>query len=220
MTDAFGSWRKRRAAKRVKPGDGRALAPFRWWQLLTRSLMHLRLTGAEGRLVRYAIDVRHLGNAQTGAVEAQLFREGHQLSAATLPAVFTIEGGTIEVAASVFGLKRAHYVTESGTEQQLEADPRSAEGRRERLDHTHPKLSRWVGWMSLVVLILGLAVLIPQLLAQLSQIPWVEDSIGSFAAPFQLATWSNLVVTLATVVASTERALRLRYHWLLDGSVG
>jgi hypothetical protein len=32
--------------------------------------------------------------------------------------------------------------------------------------------------------------------------------------------WGNLVLGFGTVAASTERALRLRYNWLLDGGAG
>jgi hypothetical protein len=34
----------------------------------------------------------------------------------------------------------------------------------------------------------------------------------------QLPVWANIALTIAAAVASTERALRLRYHWLLDGA--
>jgi hypothetical protein len=31
-------WNDRRLVKRVKPGDGRQLEPFRWWQMTRRSV--------------------------------------------------------------------------------------------------------------------------------------------------------------------------------------
>ena len=42
-------WRRRRAARRVKDGDGHPLKRFRWWQTGTRSLLSLRLARADGR---------------------------------------------------------------------------------------------------------------------------------------------------------------------------
>ncbi|NKY97978.1 hypothetical protein HGB44_09960 [Nocardiopsis dassonvillei subsp. albirubida] len=36
----FKEWRRHRAAQRVKPGNGRPLKPFRWWQLTFRALAH------------------------------------------------------------------------------------------------------------------------------------------------------------------------------------
>jgi hypothetical protein len=220
MTSAIGDWRKRRATQRVRPGDGRALPRFRWWQLLSRSLFSLTITDATGRRSVYAVDVRHMGNATTGEVEGKLYLDNTQLLQARLPAVFPVDGGTIEVVASPFGLKRCHYVLPDGSERQLEPDPRSAEGLRARLDRSHPALSRAIGMVSLAVLIAGLAILIPQLLATLSQIPPVADTVGSFSSPIRLATVPNIVVTLVTAAASSERALRLRHNWLLDGGAG
>src|SRR4051794_8552169 len=100
-------WRRRRAAKRVKPGTGRELTPFRWWQPFSRSLYSLVL----GR------------------------DDGHQ-AVSKLPAVFPIPGGTIEVAESPFGLKRCHYVTAGGEEYPLVPDHTSTEGRRARQRRT------------------------------------------------------------------------------------
>ncbi|MFC3996126.1 hypothetical protein ACFOVU_09390 [Nocardiopsis sediminis] len=36
-------WSRRLAAQRVKPGNGRRLKPFRWWQPTSRALFYLRL---------------------------------------------------------------------------------------------------------------------------------------------------------------------------------
>ena len=49
----FEDWRRRRAAGRVKSGDGHPLKPFRWWQQFSRALFYLR---ADGR-AEYAVDV-------------------------------------------------------------------------------------------------------------------------------------------------------------------
>lgn len=218
MTDAFRSWRKNRAAKRIKPGTGRPLKPFRWWQMLNRSLFYLRLPSADGAAEVYAIDVNHLGNKDTWEVEAHLYRNGIHQAVSRTPAAFPVGTGTIEVATSAFGMKRCHYVTANGTEQQLEPDPRSAEGRRAHLERTHPTLSRWIGVVSVVLLVIGVVLLVPQIIDPISEIPSVADSIGTFTSPIQLSVAQNTVVTLVFVVASTERALRLRYHWLLDAA--
>lgn len=114
--------RRRRAAKRVKPGDGRPLTPFRWWQQLSRSLFHLHLAGADGRRTVYAVDVRTTGD-ENGYVRAELYRDGRHHATSKVPAAFRVEGGVIEVAATQFGLKRCHYVTPDGLEQQLVRTP-------------------------------------------------------------------------------------------------
>jgi hypothetical protein len=216
----FDEARRFMAARRLKPGDGRPLKPFRWWQVLSRALFTLQLTGPEGETTIYAVSINHWGDKTTGEVEAHLYRDGHQQAVSRMPAVFPVEGGTIEVAVSAFGLKRCHYVTEEGTQQQLTPDPRSGEGRRARFDREQPGLSRTLGGLSLAVLVIGLLILIPQLVETLSAIPPIAENLGTFTSPITLSTWGNVAVTAVTVVASTERALRLRYNALLDGSVG
>lgn len=119
-------WRRRRAVRRVRSGDGRALKRFRWWQLLVR-------------------DGRHHAQSK-------------------LPAAFPVQGDTVEVRMSAFGLKRCHYVIVEGTEHQLVPDPGSAEGCR-----AHPALSRAIGVLSAIVLVIAVALLFPQLVEQLTQ---------------------------------------------------
>jgi catechol 2,3-dioxygenase-like lactoylglutathione lyase family enzyme len=216
----FKEWRHRRAVQRVKPGDGRPLKRFRWWQMLTRALFHLRLMNDDGRQTLYAVDVKHQ-NASDGYVKAHLYLDGRHHAESRVPAVFPVQGGTVEVRASAFGLKRCHYVTAEGAEFQLVPDPGSAEGRRARLDRSHPALSLCMGFLSVIVLVIGLALLILQLAEQITRDPeGVAQYVGTFISPIDLSAGVNAVVGLVTVAASTERALRLRYNWLLDGGAG
>src|SRR3712207_8039331 len=71
----LGELRRRRAAKRVNPGDGRPLKRFRWWQQFSRSLFYLELLGSDGRRTVYAVDVRPMGD-EDGRVLANLYRDG------------------------------------------------------------------------------------------------------------------------------------------------
>ncbi|MFH8239046.1 hypothetical protein [Streptomyces sp. NPDC018321] len=216
----FDKWRHRRAVRRVEPGDGRPLKRFRWWQTLTRALFHLELTDDGGRRTVYTVDVRHQ-NRSEGHVRAHLYLDGRHHAASRVPAVFPVRGGTVEVRTSAFGLKRCHYVTAEGTAHQLVPDPASAEGRRARLDRAHPALSRCTGFLSSTVLVIGLALLVLQLAEQITRSPeGVAQYVGTFTSPVDLPAWGTAVVGFATVAASTERALRLRYHWLLDGGAG
>ncbi|WP_445515351.1 hypothetical protein [Streptomyces sp. NEAU-174] len=216
----FKEWRHRRAVQRVKPGDGRPLKRFRWWQMLTRALFHLRLMNDDGRQMVYAVDVKHQ-SAADGYVKAHLYLDGRHHAESRVPAVFPVQGGTVEVKASGFGLKRCHYVTAEGSEFQLVPDPASAEGRRARFERSHPALSRWIGFLSVLVLVIGLVLLILQLAEQVTRDPeGLAQYVGTFTSPIDLSAWGNTAVGLITVAASTERALRLRYHWLLDGGVG
>lgn len=208
----------RRGARRTERGDGHVVPPFRWWQLLSRSLFHLQLTGQGGAIETWSVDVRHGGDSD-GNVHAQLYRDGLHHARSTLPAAFVVPGGTIEVVTSGFGLERCHYVPHDGSERQLVPDPASAEGRRARLERTHPALSRVIGLASASVLVVALVLGVPQIIEQVTQIPPVAQSVGSFVSPFHLPTVANLSLLAATLVASTERALRLRYDWLLDGGL-
>jgi hypothetical protein len=210
--------RRRRAAKRAKPGDGHALQRYRWWQPFSRSLLHLRLVAADGRPETWSVDVR-LGGDDNGVVRAQLYRDGVNQATSTLPAAFPVPGGVIEVAASGYGLKRAHFIADDGTERQLSPDAASAEGRRARLHRRSPGLSRAIGGLSSIVLVVALALGIPQLAEQITSIPPVADAVGTFESPIHLPPWANISLIVAALVASTERALRLRYNWLLDGGL-
>jgi hypothetical protein len=210
--------RRRRAAKRAKPGDGHALQRYRWWQPFSRSLLHLRLVAADGRPETWSVDVR-LGGDDNGVVRAQLYRDGVNQATSTLPAAFPVPGGVIEVAASGYGLKRAHFIADDGTERQLSPDAASAEGRRARLHRRSPGLSRAIGGLSIIVLVVALALGIPQLAEQITSIPPVADAVGTFESPIHLPPWANISLIVAALVASTERALRLRYNWLLDGGL-
>ncbi|MFC7894151.1 hypothetical protein [Streptomyces sp. NPDC057381] len=216
----FDEWRHRRALRRVEPGNGRPLKPFRWWQTLTRALFHLKLTDDDGRRTVYTVDVRHQ-NQSEGHVRAHLYLDGRHHAESRVPAVFPVRGGTVEVRTSAFGLKRCHYVTAEGSAHRLVPDPASAEGRRARLDRAHPALSRCMGFLSSTVLVIGLVLLVLQLAEQITRSPeGVAQYVGTFTSPVDLPAWGNAVVGLATAAASTERALRLRYHWLLDGGAG
>lgn len=164
------------------------------------------------------MDVRLAGD-ENGVVRARLYRDGMNQATSKLPAAFPVPGGLIEVAASGYGLKRAHFVGDDGIERQLSPDPASAEGRRARLQTKAPRLSRAIGGASIIVLIVALVLGIPQLAEQITQIPPIADAIGTFESPIHLPPWTNVTLVVAALLASTERALRLRYNRLLDGGL-
>ncbi|OUZ11036.1 hypothetical protein BHE97_06285 [Aeromicrobium sp. PE09-221] len=214
----FSDWSRRRAARRVKAGDGHPLQRYRWWQPLSRSLLHIELPAQDGQTHTWSVDVRLWGD-EDGNVLGQLYRDGRHHAQSKLPATFPVPGGHIEVVTTQFGLKRCHFVGTDGSERQLVPDPASAEGRRARLDRRHPLVGRALSLMSIVVLLFAAVLGIPQIVDQISHIPLVAESIGTFTSPFGLPAWLNITLVVATLVASTERALRLRNHWLLDGGL-
>lgn len=57
-----------------------------------------------------------------------------------------------------------------------------------------------------------------QLAQQITEVPAVAERVGSFTAPVRPPAWCNAVLTLVTLAAGTERALRVRYSRLLDGT--
>jgi len=205
-------------AKKSKPGDGAPLRRYRWWQLFSRALFHIRLPDADGTPHRWSVDVALWGDSD-GEVVARLFRDDVNEASSKLPAAFTVPGGTIEVAASSYGLKRCHFVGSDGSVRQLSPDPASAEGRRARLDRDHRGISRLVSVVSVIVLVVAVVLGVPQIAEEVTRIPWVAENVGVFVSPIHLPAWFNISLFIATLVASTERALRLRYHWLLDGGL-
>jgi hypothetical protein len=209
------------AAKRVRPGDGRLLQDFRWWHLLAgRKLFFLRTAGHGGTEIAYAVDV-HLSGRQSddaGYGKAHLFRDGRHYAQSRLPAVFSVEGGRIEVETTLVGLKRMHYVTDGGVEVQLAAHPRSAIGRRLRFDSAYPTASRMIAALSVFMLIIGIGLNGLQVLEPVLNIPPLAERFGSFESPVNLPLWLNVALGVAAGLGSAERALRLRHHWLLDGA--
>lgn len=211
----MGEWRRHRLARRIRPGTGRELRPFRWWQQFTRSLYSIRLNAGQSL---YTVDVRHRRRffSEDGKGTADLYLDGRHHAESKLPAAFPVPGGTIEVADSPFGLKRCHYVTEGGEEHQLTPDRASAEGRREHFARTHPALSRSAGVASVALLVISVLLLIPQLIAFAFKIPPVAERFGTFVSPIALPAWLNTLLSVGAVLASIERALRLRHSWFLD----
>ena len=207
----FDDWRRSRAAKRVKPGDGRALQRFRWCHLFSRALFNIRLSDSNGRQVNYALDVprRRDPGYDFGKGKAHLYLDGRHHAESRIPAAFLVHDGAIEVAVSRYGIKRAHYVTDVGEEQQLTPDPNSAEGRRGQLDRLHPALSRWMGLCSVMMLITGAILLMLQLAEPISEIPPIAAA-GSTVR--ETDTNANGERTCPVAAASTAIPYRRRYR--------
>lgn len=208
------TWRRGILAHRVRPGDGSALPPYRWWHAPVRTLMLLTVRAGSGGTTTYAVDVRTLGDRSDGDVRARLYTNGLQTAWSKVPAMFSVPGGTIDVRVGTFGVQRCHFVPAHGAEQRLHPHPRSAQGRRARFDRRHPLASRAIGAVSAVIVLGALAVTVPQLIEVISAVPPVADSVGAFTSPISLTPLQNIVVTLAAIVASYERALRLRATWV------
>ena len=182
---------------RERPGDGRALAPMRWWQSLYRSVM-----GTDHGGVRWDVDMDFFEWQDTFV----LYRDGRQDRIQHGKAAFGLQDG------ARIGLRRAHLVLPDGTERPLEPARGTAERWRADLEDRHPILSRRLGAASWTVLVVALALQVPQLVALASELTgWF-----TFTSPISLPSWLNTPLSIAGVLAGIERALWLRYHWLLD----
>ncbi|WP_204758499.1 hypothetical protein [Lentibacillus sediminis] len=212
MLRLFRRWRRQRSVNKVKRGDGHALKPYRWTHLLSRSLFYAKLHEDDGIVHTYAVDVHYFSEEET----AELYRDGKHYATSKLPAVFPVPGGFIEVAISTYGLKRMHFVTDDDSEYQLYPDRSSTEGLRTRFDRRFPRASSVIGTAAIVTLLVSLILGLPQLAALISQIPIVEEYLGSFESPFVLSDWLNTTLLTAGISAAIERTLMLRNHWLID----
>ncbi|MBK1786664.1 hypothetical protein [Prauserella cavernicola] len=211
---------------KVRSGDGSALAEFRLWQLFARSLFFLELPGPAQDRHLFAVDVRFMADAKSrkqhengeGKSPAALYRDGVQVARSNLPATFPVPGGVIEVAASSFGLKRMRFVREDGTEEALRPHPRSQEARRARFEQRHPVASSVVGAIAIAILLVALAGVIMEGIEAITKVPVIAEHVGRFTMPIDLPLWATIALVIAGVVAATERATRLKYHWLLDAA--
>ncbi|MFT0846956.1 hypothetical protein VR010_04285 [Actinomycetaceae bacterium L2_0104] len=147
---------------------------------------------------------------------AALYRDGEQILRSNLPAVFRVPEGVIEVEASLYGLSRMHYVRDDGAEYVLQPDRRTAEGLRARFGRRFPGLNKVIGAVAILILLVGLAVAIPQVVELITGIEFVAERVGSFTSPIKLPDWVNTTLLVAGIVAALERALTLRNHWLID----
>lgn len=154
------------------------------------------------------------------APPAALYRNGLQITRANLPATFAVPGGIIEVESSLYGMSRIHYVAEGEageTEIVLQPDRNAPEGLRARFDGHYPRTSKTIGWVAIVILVLGLVTGLPQVLELFTNMDVVSTWLGwSFESPIKLPNWANTTLFVAGILAATERALTLRNHWFLD----
>lgn len=208
----FARWRRKRAVTKVRPGDGKPLRPMRPWHALGRSVFHIELPDDDGVPHTFSVSVPFFDLDGT----VHLFRDGRRHAMAEAPAILPVPGGVIEVRTSTFGLARMHFVPDDGSEEQLLPDRASAEGLRARFGHRFPRASRVVAGLAVAVLLVGLAVGLPQILEQLTQIEWIAQNVGTFTSPVSLPAWANTTLFVAGLAAGIERGLTLRNHWLID----
>lgn len=176
----------------------------------------------------YAVDVHHFADEISDQIEekgaaskkitspAALYRDGVQVHRSDLPATFPVPGGVVDVAVSLYGLTRMHYVLDDGPERTLRPDRASLEGLRARFGRRFPRTSSAVGVVAVVVLLVGLVVAAPLALEMVTRLDIVSERLGTFTSPIDLPGWADTMLLVAGILAATERALTLRNHWLVD----
>lgn len=209
MLKKFNDFRKNRRIKKVKDANGEPLKRIRFWQYFQRTVFHKKIDQDV-----YSVDVDLYGKEWMGP-ESALYKNGVRIKESTVPSVYEVPGGFIEVKTTTYGVKRIHYVTDSD-EMQLVPDKHSLEGKRARFDSKFPTASRWVGYIAIVILIIGLIVGVPALMELITRIDLITDNFGTFTSPFQFPDWLNVTLVVLGLAAATERALSLKNHWLID----
>lgn len=209
-----------------KPGNGKPLKSFHWWQGLWRSVFGIDHDGAH-----WHVEVNFLDWDERVA----LYRNERQDRTQALPARFALDdGSTIEVRTSTYGIRRAHLVSPEGVEQQLVPVPGSAERWRADLERRRPGLSTTISVTSFLVLLAVIVLQVPQGLEWLADLsgeiaPELPENLAglagvleqfSFTSPWHFGPMVNGIITVAGLLALLERALRLRYSWWLDGLEG
>ncbi|MGJ9422951.1 hypothetical protein [Aeromicrobium sp. CF3.5] len=182
--------------------------------MFRRALFAIELpAGGGGESKVYAVDVQVWGD-KNGEVKAHLYMDGLHHAESKIPARLPVPGGVIEVEVTTFGLKRCHFVSDSGTERHLTPHPQSAEGRRAGFERNHPSASRWVGIVSVILILVGGGLAILQIIEPISEVPPLASRFGTFDSPVDLPLWAVIALGAGAVLGSTERALRLQYSWL------
>ncbi|MBE1533168.1 hypothetical protein [Actinomadura algeriensis] len=191
---------------------GQRLQPFRRREMLHRALFTISHDGPDGPRRTWTVDVRM---KDLGWV-AGLYLDGARQEEHDVPAAFAVPGGTIEVKASMYGITRMHLVLDSGRERRLAPVAGTAEDLRGRLARRHPRLSRTIGVLAIAILVVNLALAVPQAIEIVTGLPPIADHVGSFTSPVSTPPWLTAVLVFAGIVAATERVLMRRHNRLLD----
>ena len=154
MLEKYKSFRKKRRIKKVKDANGEPLKKIHFWQYLHRTVFHKRIGGD-----LYSVDVDLYGKELMGP-ERALYKNGVRIKESTVPSVYEVPGGFIEVETTTYGVKKINYVTDTD-EVQLIPDRHSLEGKRASFDSKFLSASKWVGYIAIVILIIGLIIAIP-----------------------------------------------------------
>ena len=139
-----------------------------------------------------------------------LYRDGLEVEVQRSPATFHLDASaTIEASMSLLGMRRVDLVVE-GEPTMLTPVEGTAEGWRLQLVRERPDLSRLIGAISWIVLVIALVYEVPQLIALIGGVMGAD-----YEPPVVLPGAANLVLGIAALAAALERALRFKSNrWL------
>ena len=164
-----------------------------------------------GVLVRGQFEARHDGHLWTVDVDyldfgekLRLYRDGELFEVQKAPATFDVgDGATIEASMSMLGMRRVDLV-DDGSSTTLTPVDGTLEAWRCRFDRERPELSRAVGALSWIVLVVAFPFGIGELLA-----------LAGIDNPLVLGQPLNTLLGLVALAAVLERALRFKSsRWL------
>ncbi|MBK1783758.1 hypothetical protein [Prauserella cavernicola] len=195
----------------TREADEQRLKPFRRSEVLNRHLYTIEHTGPDGSPAVYTVEVD--ANVDW---DARLYVDEKRHGQQEMPAEFPVPGGKIEVNASMYGIQRVHFVSDTGEQTRLSPLPGTLEYLRARLAQRSPVLDRVIAWTAIVILVINLVLAVPQGLELLTGVPRVAELVGTFTSPVALPEWLNITLLLAGAAAAVERVLTLRRNKVLD----
>lgn len=143
----------------------------------------MELPGPHGVLLDHTVQI----DAGRDDGQAELYVDGRQQATAKMPASFPVPGGVIDVAIFLYGVKRMHLVGDDGTERRLAPVPGTLEHRRSRLHRRRPRVSRAVGGLAIVILVVNLVIAVPAGLEIITtHFDGIAQLVGVFRSPIQL----------------------------------
>jgi hypothetical protein len=176
--------------------QARSLRPLSGWDLVSRGRFETR---HEGHVWTVDLDYFDFGN------KVHLYRDGVEVDVQKSPATFRLaEDAAIKASTGLLGMREIHLVADGATNLLTPVDG-TAEAWRLGLERERPRLSRVIGAISWIVLVLALIYEVPQIVGL---IPGVDP-------PFSLPGAANTMLGLLALAAALERALRFKSsRWL------
>lgn len=182
-----------------------ALREAKWTDVFWRGLYEAQVGGFS-----YTVEVDYFDIRERIA----LYCDDVLVDTQKSPAAFGLsDGGRIEVAMALYGVKYARVVSDAqngGKARTLVPAPGSAEYLRLRFAERHPAVSRATAVFAWAVLVVALVTQLPVTLNNLGH--WVGFAVPTFALPI----WANTVLAVAGLLAALDRAFRMKYNPLLD----